>query len=214
MPTRFELVVPRLTERKAQLAVQFGCVRPGELDRVADAVFGDHGVAGRIGLGEEDAEVGRVHPAAAIGAESGVFRDLEAQVLPAAQSAGDLRARAALALPDELGPLRAAEDRLVDPVEVDSAIESATRCPLDVRAERARSGVHVQHSASHCRCHRIRRHVFSVSIRCDFPIDLQNGLCRATNCVAFSIVPKLRLVELCLTHPKNHKSVIRRMSGW
>ena len=104
---RLEFVVPGLTERQAQFAVQFEGVRARRLHGEADAVLGDHDVADRVGLGEEDAEVGRVHPAAAVGAESGVLGDLEAEVLPAAEGGGERGPGAALALPVELGALRA-----------------------------------------------------------------------------------------------------------
>jgi len=85
--------------------MQLERVRASHLDGEADAVFGSDGVAGRVGLSKVDAEVGRVHPAAAVGAEPGVFGDLEAQVLPAAQSTRDLRTPTALAFLDKLGAL-------------------------------------------------------------------------------------------------------------
>ena len=113
----------------------------------ADAVFGDHDIADRVGLGEEDAEVGGVHPAAAVAAGGRVFGDLVAQVLPAAQGGRERGAGAARALPVVLGALGARQHRLVAPGEVHGAPEGTTSSPLDVGAERARGGVDEHHSA-------------------------------------------------------------------
>ena len=120
---------------------------PADLHGVADAVLGDDDVAGGVGLGEEDAEVGRVHPAGAVGAGRGVLGHLEPQVLPAAQGGGERRAAAGLALPVELGAHGAAQHRLLAPVEVHGGAERAAGRPFDMRAERPRRGVHEQHSS-------------------------------------------------------------------
>ena len=144
---RLELVVPRLAERQAQLAVELARRRARDLHRVAHPILGDDHVAGGVGLGVEDAELGRVHPARAVGAGTRVLAHLESQVLPAAQRRREARAAAGLALPVELGAQRAAKHRLLGPVEVHRSAEGAAGRPFDMRADRTRCRVHEQHSS-------------------------------------------------------------------
>src|SRR5690606_2046953 len=131
---------------ETQLAVQLERVRAGRLHGGPDAVFGDDHVADGVRLRVEDAEVGGVHPAGAIGAETGVLGHLEAQMLPAAEPRGESRTGSAVALPEVLRAEGALEDGLFAPVEVDGATEGTTRRPLDVGAQRARRRVDVDHS--------------------------------------------------------------------
>src|SRR5690606_33571936 len=92
-------------------------------------------------------EVGRVHPAAPVGAEPGILGDFVTQVLPAAEAGREDGAQAALALPVVLRAERALENGLIAPIEVHGPAEGATNRPLDMRAQGARSRVDVHHPA-------------------------------------------------------------------
>ena len=153
MAEDLELVVPGLAEGKPEFAVQFEGVGPCDLHGVAHAILGDDDVAGRVSLGVEDAEVGRVQPAAAVTSGGRILGHLEAQVLPAAQGGGEARSGALGALPVVLGAHGALEHGLDVPVEVDGAIERATGRPLDVGAQGLGRGVDEQHSARWCSSH-------------------------------------------------------------
>src|SRR3954470_21591367 len=148
VPEWLELVVPGLPEGEPQLLVQLQRVDAADLHRVPDAVLGDHHVAGRIGLRVEDAEVGGVHPAGTVGAVAGVLTDLVAEVLPAPQRGCDGSTGTLRTLPEEVGPQGVLHHGLLDPREVDGAPECATRRPFDMGAERARRGVHIEHTPS------------------------------------------------------------------
>src|SRR3954467_867966 len=109
VPERLEFVVPPPPAGEAQLAVQLDDARAGGVHGGADAVLRDDDVAGGVGLRVEDAEVGRVQPAAAVDAVARVLRHLEAQVFPSAQGGSNGGAGARRAFPVEVGALRTAE---------------------------------------------------------------------------------------------------------
>ena len=150
MAEGLELVIPGLAEGEPELAVQLKCVRTGDLHRVAHSVFGDHNVASGVGLGEEDAKVGRMHPAPAVTTGRRVLGDLKAQVLPASQGGGDGGTSALSTLPIELGAHGALEYALFFPLEVHGAVDGSPCSPLDVRAQRSRRRVHEKDTPRHC----------------------------------------------------------------
>src|SRR5665213_1207735 len=108
-----EFVIPRLAEGETKFAMQFERVRTGRLHRVADPILRDNDVSDRVGLRVVDAEVRSVHPAAAVGAESGILGDFVAQVLPAAKGRGESGAGSPRTLPVILRALRTTKHGLV-----------------------------------------------------------------------------------------------------
>src|SRR3954452_7064680 len=109
---RFELVVPGLAQGETQFAVQLDDARARGIHGGADAVLWYDDVAGGVRLGMEDAEVGRVQPAAAVDAVPGVLGHLESEVLPATQGRSDGSTSTRCAFPVIVRALRPAQHRL------------------------------------------------------------------------------------------------------
>ena len=80
-------------------------------------------------------------------AGTGLLGHLVAQVVPAAQGAGDAAAGAGLTGPATARCARAATERLGRPVEGEPLPEDALERPGDVRAQRSRGGVNEHHPA-------------------------------------------------------------------
>jgi hypothetical protein len=157
---RLEVVVPRLAECEAQLAVQLHGIVARDLHRVPDAVLWHDDVARRVGLGEEDAELGRVHPPGPVRSGRGILAHLEPKLLPASKGRRELGSAPGLALPVELGAHETAIYRLLRPIEVHGTAERATCCPLHMRAQRPRRGMHEQHASRGARSPRdLLRHL-------------------------------------------------------
>ena len=111
-----------------------------------EPVLGDHDVAVEAGDGVEDAEVGRVGEPGALAGHGGVLGDLEAEVVPAAQRGRDGSGRADVPAPGELRAVAAGGRGLRGPVEVHGSAEDSAEGPLDVRAQRGRRRVDVEHA--------------------------------------------------------------------
>jgi hypothetical protein len=166
MTKRFEFVIPSLTEGQTKFTVEFECVRTRYFHRISNAIFGNDHVAHCVRLGKEDTEVWRVHPTPPIAASTRIFGDLKTEVLPATEGRSELGTGTVRPLPVELSALRTLEYGLIVPDEVHGTFKSATSRPLNMWAERARSRVHIEHSARVLCSHDI-----SVPFGCDFPID-------------------------------------------
>ena len=154
-----QFVVPGLAQKFGDLGLQVRLAALGAGEGGAQAVLGDEDVAVDAGDGVEDAEFGGAAVALALGGGAGLGGDLEAQQLPAAQRRGELGGGAGLALPGELGAPGAGCGGLADPVEADARAEHPGDGPLDVRAQRARRGVHVQNSTCRHRDLRTERDI-------------------------------------------------------
>ena len=96
-----------------------------------------------------DAQAGRVRPTRAVRAGRGLFGDLVAHVIPAAQGAGEPRAGTGVTGPAELGAHEAGRDGLIGPLEGHVEAQDALQGPFDVRAQRRWGGVNEHHPAGH-----------------------------------------------------------------
>src|SRR3954469_765156 len=101
----------------------------------------------------EDTEVGRGRETRSLGARGALLGDLEAQVVPATQGRGEGGSGAGVGRPGVLGAVGARLRRLWGPLHLWGNSEHATGGPLDVRAQRGRRRVDVEHSTSRCSSH-------------------------------------------------------------
>ena len=179
VPERLQLVVPRLAEQLVDLVLERGLAERGPDDGGLEPVLGDHDVAVDAGHGVEDAEVGRGGEARALGRRRSAPRS------PRTAGGASRAARRRSAAADPASPVQensaavgARLRRLGRPVGLTGDAEHAAHGPLDVRAQRGRRGVDVEHAPG-CTVARGHHGVSSICLssgaRYAFPSGLVGG---------------------------------------